>query len=315
MANLLERLPKRWRPVVGYAGALASAVAAGLLYAVNKQVTRDVSPLQVTFVEAAVAALLLLPGYAMRFRKDPLPRGTPWVWLGLFGLTAVVLFYLRTLGISLTSPTTAALLTRVEIVIVLVYSYLFLTEKPTVIGWLGCLALVAGLVTALDLPAQGLVLRLTGVLAALGCGAGIAINSIIIKLKLGGVRSELIALANVWTQVLLYPLALLAAGELLNLGEVLRQPRLLVLLVVGGALIPGMLTTYYLSMKCIPMWSCRLLNLGTPVVAILAEYFWLRSAISASQLLGLLLVTTGAALVILWGTPTVQRSECGAEVG
>lgn len=308
-------LPKRWRPVVGYVAALASAVAAGMLYAVNKQLTSDVSPLQVSFVEAFVAALLLLPGYAVRFRKDPLPRGTPWVWLGAFGFTAVILFYLRTLGLALTSPATAALLTRVEIVIVLVYSYLFLTEKPTVVGWLGALCLVAGMVTALDLPAQGLVLRVVGVLAALGSGAGIAINSIIIKLKLGGVRSELTALANVWTQVLLYPLALLAAGELLNLGEVLRQPRLLALLMVGGALIPGMLTTYYFSMKCIPMWSCRLLNLGTPIVAILAQYFWLHSAISVSQLLGLLLVTTGAALVIMWGTPTVQRRACGVEVG
>lgn len=219
-----QRVPQRWRPLVGYAAALASALAAGLLYAVNKQLTRDVSPLQVTFVEALVAALLLLPGYAIRFRKEPLPRGTPWLWLGLFAFTAVVLFYLRTLGIMLTSPTTAALLTRVEIVIVLVYSYLFLTEKPTMLGWLGCLALVAGMVTALDLS-QGLVLRLTGVLAALGCGAGIAINSIIIKLKLGGVRSELTALSNVWMQVLLYPLALLGAGELLGLWEVLSQPR------------------------------------------------------------------------------------------
>lgn len=80
---------------------------------------------------------------------------------------------------------------------------------------------------------------------------------------------------------------------------------------MGGALIPGMLTTYYLSMKCIPMWSCRLLNLGTPVVALLAEYFWLRSAISVNQLVGLVLVVMGAGLVILRGTPAVRKGTQG----
>lgn len=294
---------KRWRPLLGYSAAMVSAVCAGLMYAINKEVTRTVSPLQVTYLEAVMAGLLLLPGYLLRFRHDPLPRRTPWLWLGLFGFTAVILFYLRTLGISLTSPTTASLLTRVEIVLVMLYSYLFLTEKPTLMGWLGALCLVAGMVAALDLTSHGLVFRTTGALAALGCGAGIAINSVIIKLWLIGVREELTALANVGMQALLYPLPLLLLGQMGDLPALLHQPRTLVLLLLGGACIPVILTSYYFSMKCIPMWSCRLLNLGTPAAAILADYFWLHSRISVSQIAGLLLVSLGAVLVIVWGTP------------
>lgn len=291
----------RTQQLLGYAAATASGVCAGLMYGLNKQVTGSVSALPVTFVEAVVASLLLLPWYLVRFGGNLWPRRTPWLWLLTFGATAVMLFYFRTLGVALTGPTTASLVTRFELVLVMVYSYLFLTEKPSTMGWIGAIALVLGMLAALDLQSATAIVRLGGVGAALLCAAGIAINAIIIRLHLNKVRDELIALSNVVCQSLALPLFVIFAGELPAVTAAVANPRQLLLLVLGGACIPAMLVTYYFAMKRIPMWSCRLLNLVTPVVALLLDHFWLHSAISGAQLLGLALVIGGAMLVITSG--------------
>lgn len=296
---------------MGYASAVASGCCAGLMYATNKQLTGQLPALSVTFFEAVVATLVLLPWYLVRFRGSLWPRQTPWRWLLLFAATGVMLFYFRTVGVALTGPTTASLVTRFELVLVLVYSHLFLGEKPTPVGWLGAGALVAGMVAAADLSGQELVLRLGGIAAALACACGIALNAVIIRLHLGRVRNELTALANVSCQVAVLPCFMLAAGEGRQLLPALGEPRLLLPLLIAGGCIPAMLVSYYYSMKRIPMWSCRLLNLVTPVVALLLEHFWLRATISAGQLAGLGLVTGGAALVITSGLPASRRARAG----
>lgn len=292
---------ERWQHLAGYAAALIAGTAAGLVYAVNKELTRTLSPLQVTWLEALIAFVIMFPPYFVRHRRNLVPRDAPWKWLLTFGLIAVMLFYCRTLGVALTSPTTASLVVRFEVVLVILYSYLFLTERLSPLGWLGAGLLVAGVLAALDLSAEKIVLQAGGIAALLGCAVGIASNAVVIKLHLGRVRTELIFLANVGTQSVAFLVFLLAASQLGSLPRLLAQPHTLALVLVGGLLIAGMLTPYYYAMKRIPMWACRLLGLVTPLVAILADVFWLHSAIGMSQLLGLALVTGGAALVVLSG--------------
>lgn len=312
----------RTQHFLGYAAATASGVFAGLMYGVNKQLTGSsggfgsVSALPVTFIEAVVASLLLLPWYLVRFRGNLWPRRTPWLWLLTFGATAVMLFYFRTLAVALTGPTTASLVTRFELVLVMVYSYTFLTEKPTVAGWIGAAALVLGMLAALDLQSADAVVRMGGVAAALACATGIAINAIIIRLHLNTVRNELIALANVVCQSLALPVFVVLAGETSSVVAAVTNPHQLFLLVLGGACIPAMLVTYYFAMKRVPMWSCRLLNLVTPVVALLLDHFWLHSRISTGQLLGLALVVGGAMLVITSGMASARgrNNASGAEL-
>jgi drug/metabolite transporter (DMT)-like permease len=154
--------------------------------------------------------------------------------------------------------------------------------------------------------------RLGGVAAALACATGIAVNAIIIRLHLNHVRDELIALGNVTTQSLVLPVFVLFAGEMSAVAHALADPRQLLLLILGGACIPAMLVTYYFAMKRIPMWSCRLLNLVTPIVALLLDHFWLHSQVSAGQIMGLALVIGGAALVITSG---MGRARVGEETG
>ncbi len=300
--------PQRRQQMAGYAAALVSGAAAGLLYAVNKKLMHTLSPLQVSWLEACIGFMVLLPGYWLRFRRDPLPRGTPWGWLVVFGLTAVVLFYFRTLGVALTSPTTTALIVRLEIVLVIVYSYLFLSERLAPLAWLGAALLIAGMLAAMDVSAQELVLRIGGLGALLIAAVGIASNSIVIKLHLGRVRNELTSLANAGIQTVAFAVLLLATGQFAALPRLLAEPHLLVLTLIGGLFIPLMLVPYYYAMKRIPMWSCRLLGLVTPVAAIMADFFWLHAPVTAGQLIGLALVTGGAALVIMSGaTPAPPR--------
>lgn len=291
----------RTQRLLGYAAALASGTLGGLMYGINKELTAHMGALPVTFGEALIALAILLPLYGIRFRRNLIPQRTPWGWLIVFGLTAVTLFYFRVLGVVLTSATTAALLTRFELVLVFTYSYVFLAERPSLAAWLGALALIGGMVCALDLPSASLTLRLGGVAAGLACAVGLASNAIVIKLHLGRVSNQLTAVCNVGIQAVVFPFLLLATGQTHGLAPALAQPRLLLLLVLGGACIPGMLVTYYFSMKRVPLWSCRLLDLINPVVALFADHFWLRSAISLGQLLGLALVVGGATLVITSG--------------
>jgi drug/metabolite transporter (DMT)-like permease len=82
----------------------------------------------------------------------------------------------------------------------------------------------------------------------------------------------------------------------------------MVLLLVGGGIITWMLNTYYFAMKRIPMWTVRLLGLVTPAAALLADHFWLKSPITTGQLLGLVLVTAGSAVVITAGLPNAPAA-------
>ena len=300
----------------GYVAATVSGVCAGLMYGISKQlIGHGLSALSVTFAEAAGGVLLLLPWYLVRFRRELWPRRTPWGWLLIFGATAVALFYFRTLGVALTGPTTTALVERFEIVLLVLYSYLFLNEKLAPVAWLGTVLLVLGMLAALDVHAAGAVVRVGGVGAALACATGIALNAVIIRLHLNHVRNELTALVNVVCQALVLWGLVSAAGDLPSLRAALGEPRQVLLMLLGGACIPAMLITYYYAMKRVPMWSCRLLNLVAPVAALLLDHFWLHALVTVGQLAGLGLVLAGAALVITSGMAPARGRylEAGSE--
>jgi drug/metabolite transporter (DMT)-like permease len=294
---------------LGYGTSVFTGILAGLLYAVNKALTQDLTPGQITLVEAAVACALLLPAYLWRARGAAFPRGTPWGWLLAFGLTAVMLFYMRTVGIALTNATTGSLVVRLEVGLVFAYSFCFLREKPSGWGWAGALLLVAGMVAALDLPTRGLVFRPLGIVALVAAAVGIAANAVIIKLHLSRVSNSLTALANVACQTAVLGMVVPLTGQMVGMGAALASPRTVLLLLLGGGIITWMLTTYYYAMKRIPMWTVRLLGLVTPAAALLADHLWLRSAITGGQLLGLLLVTAGSAVVIIAGAPALVPAE------
>lgn len=299
----------RWNRAAGYAMSLTTGTLAGLLYAVNKALSHDLTAMQITCGEAFVAVLILLPAYLWRTRRQAFPAGLPWGWLLTFGGTAVMLFYARTLGIALTNPTTGSLVVRLEVGLVFIYSFLFLREKPSAWGWAGAGLLLAGMLAALDLPNREVVLSPLGIVALVGCAFGIASNAIIIKLHLGRVSDDLTALVNVSCQAAVFGLLLPLTGQLPGLKTLLVSGHDLVLILVGGGIVTWMLTTYYYAMKRIPMWTVRLLGLVTPAAALLADHFWLKSPITTGQILGLALVTAGSALVIIAGVPALAQTR------
>jgi drug/metabolite transporter (DMT)-like permease len=287
------------RRTLAYLAAMTSAGCGGLLWAVNKQATATLAPGLVTWAEAGVATLLLLAWNLTRHRGNLWPKGTPTGWLLTFGGIAVVIFYSRTLGVSLTNPTTGSLVASSEVVLIFLYSLLVLKQHPAPWGRLGAVAIVVGVLAALDLPHREVLLHPLGVAALFMAALGTATNAVIIKLCFHHVRSELSVLVNVSTQFVVLGAILGLTGRLTGLTALSARPREAALLLAGGLLIAGMLNFYYVAMKQLPLWTVRLLALLIPVTALLADHFWLKSAISAGQLLGLVLVTSGAALVIL----------------
>jgi len=245
----------------------------------------------------ALAMILVI--YPWRRRGQQLiPQGAPIGWLALFAIFASAIFYTRNVGTHLTSATTAALVVRLELAIVFVLSYLILKSRVSAAGWIGTLVLLVGALSAMDISFSELSFAALGIAALLTAAMLTAANAIIIKLNFNRISSDLPTAASIVCQTVVFSAILLATGRMGETIAALASARVAVESVLLAFLFLWALLLYYYSMKRIPMWSCRILSLIAPVVAVLGDHFWLGSEITHGQLTGLIAVLLGAVLVV-----------------
>ncbi len=308
---------QRSRHLKGYAAIIASAICSGAMWPVQKDLMTRVSPLQANWlmiVPALIAILIIYP--SRRHGRRLIPEHAPIGWLTLFALFASVIFYTRNVGTHLTSATTAALVVRFELAIVFVLSHVILKSRVSLVGWLGTVVLLLGALQAMGISFGQISFSHLGMAALLTAALLTATNAIIIKLQFNRIPSDLPTAASCICQTIVFSAILLATGRMGETIAALATPRIAIEAVALGLMFLSALLLYYYSMKRIPLWSCRILSLIAPVVAILGDHFWLGAEISHSQLSGLTAVLVGAALVILStrnGTPEhipqMQRSR------
>jgi len=207
-------------------------------------------------------------------------------------------FGMRNVGVDLTNATTGSVVIRTEVAMVMLLSYMVLRVKPDLCGWLGAAMLFVGAFFSLDLANNALRFTPWGTVALLASAAAIAINALIIKTRFGGVSNSLTVGANSLVQTLVFGVLVVSTGKLPAVSRIIGDPSMLWRVGLGALCIFGGLYLYYLSMKLIPMWVARAINLLIPPITALGEWLWLGASITGGQIAGLVAVTMGAALVI-----------------
>lgn len=285
----------------GYTAIIISAISTGVMWVVLKDLMAVVSPLQANWLFIIPALVMVGSFYLLRRRGRRLvPRSTPLGWLALFASFAAAIFYLRNVGVNLTSATTAALVVRLELAFVFVMSYAVLQSRVTALGWIGTAGLLGGALLASGVGSSGPAWQPWGVLALATAALLTGCNALIIKLKFHSIPSEMPVTASCIMQSVVFTAALLVTGRLGETVAVAAQsPRIAVEGLLLGAMFAVSLFGYYYAMKRIPMWVCRILALLSTITAMVGDYVWLGSVITAGQLVGMAAVLGGAALVIL----------------
>lgn len=290
----------RRNTILGYMAIIASAVCTGATWPILKDVLGYVEPLQANLLYILPALVVVGLIYSLRRRGQSfLPTGAHFGWLLLFASFASVIFYTKSLGVDLTTATTGALVIRLELAIVFVLSYVVLKTRVTAAGWVGTVLLFLGTMSALGVSFGDLTFAPLGIAALIIAAVLTAGNAIIIKLHFGKLPSEMPALASCVCQTLFFSIILLSTGKFTATFASLANPRVAIEALILGLLTAGSLILYYFSMKRIPMWTCRILSLIGPVVAVLGDHFWLGTVITRGQLIGLTTVLCGATLVII----------------
>jgi len=291
---------RRRRPgLLGFLAAVGSSVCIGMLFVVQKSLLREgVDPVTLNWLQMVIvlalsgATVAAVPGERRFPGRSILP------WLALFGCFGSIVFGMRNVGVDLTNATTGSVVIRTEVAMVMLLSYMVLRVKPDLCGWLGAAMLFVGAFFSLDLANNALRFTPWGTVALLASAAAIAINALIIKTRFGGVSNSLTVGANSLVQTLVFGVLVVSTGKLPAVSRIIGDPSMLWRVGLGALCIFGGLYLYYLSMKLIPMWVARAINLLIPPITALGEWLWLGASITGGQIAGLVAVTMGAALVI-----------------
>jgi drug/metabolite transporter (DMT)-like permease len=302
------RLTRRWGPVTaGYVAMIFHAICGGAYWPVQKDLARHIRPADLNWLQMVVGLAIMLPICAVRYKAIARTR-TPWQALLVFGALATIIFYTRTVGIDITTAGTAVILTRSEVVFSILLAYLLLGQYITGWGWLGAALLSLGSFMPLVASGGEFSFATVGVVALLICSIGVAINGVIIKRFFMQTSNELVVLASALCQAGILSICILPHGIPPSVGELLRDPRLRIELLLSVVFILGMLYLYYYALERISLPSARVLALMIPTVAVLGEHVWLGTPLGVGQVTGVAMVTVGALLVILLGNPGQVRS-------
>ena len=300
-----------WSPAAGYAAILAAAAIWGFYWAAIKPVMRHISPMSLNWLQM-VPVWFITAAVHLAARRHEQEREYPVFWLAVFGLIASMIFYTRNLGCQLTSPTTGAILTRLDVLFAAILSALVLKVPLTTTAASGGILLLFGAALVMNVFSKGLVFNALGYAVLVLCGFGVAVNALIIKLFFNRTPPEVTSFASATVQCIVFPPLLVATGQWQETIRAAMTPELRVQVFGLSLLIAAGLYLYYFAMKRAPMTNIRLIYLTTPAFAMLADHFWLGAAITPAQLAGLVAVMVGAALVIR-GTPSdlMARERAG----
>jgi transporter family protein len=126
--------------------ALLSAVFAALTAIFAKVGVEDVNPDLATFIRTAVvlASFALILFATGQFRQDGPITARTWIFLVLSGLAtgASWLCYFRALKLG--PATLVAPIDKLSVVLVALFAFVFLGERPTAVGWAGIALIAAG---------------------------------------------------------------------------------------------------------------------------------------------------------------------------
>ena len=276
-------------------------VSWSVYYAVSKiLVDATGSPLLAGFLLRAAAlvfltAQLLLDGSFRRLFH----QGRAVYILVLIGVFGFLLDLFANLGYAGGALSTGTALLKTDVLMVNLVTVILYHKKLYLTDWLGTLIMLGGVLLVLGVDFGGMELHVTDLFFLLSA-ACVTANAFVIKTAQEKYHedADMIGFYNNFVVLLLFGTGSAVAGQLRP--QVLEiVSRFGWLIALGGLGQTGIYFFYYRNLRHFEVWLVKLYLLLMPVLSCFIGVFFLHEELTVKKLLGILVVLTGAALILL----------------
>ena len=270
-------------------------------YAVSKVVVdRTGSALLAGFLVRSAAlvfltAQLLLDGSFRRLFH----QGKAVFLLLLVGLFGFLLDLFANLGYAGGSLSTGTALLKTDVLMVNLVTVIVYHKRLYLSDWIGTGIMLLGVLLVLGVELGGMEFHPTDLFFLLSA-ACVTANAFIIKTAQEKYHedSDMISYYNNFVVLLLFGCSAGLTGQL-KAPAFPADARFWLLAALGGLAQTGIYYFYYRNLKHFEVWLVKLYLLLMPVVSCFIGLFFLDEALTAKKLLGILVVLSGAAVILL----------------
>ena len=279
-------------------------VSWSIFYAVSKIVVSATgSPLLGGFLlrVAALAFLTIQLVADGSFKRLFTQRGRALALLVLIGVFGFLLDLFANLGYLHGSLSTGTALLKTDVLMVNLATVILYKKKLYISDWLGTAIMLAGVLLVLGVDFGGMELHVTDLFFLLSA-ACVSANAFIIKAaqEKYGEDSDMISYYNNFTVLVLFGVSSALTGAFR--AEALNTiPHFWWLVVLGGLAQTGIYFFYYRNLKHFEVWLVKLYLLLMPVLSCFIGVFFLNEELTVKKLLGILVVLSGAAVILQRG--------------
>ena len=242
------------------------------------------------------AQLLLDKNFSRLFHQGKAVRVL--VMIGLFGF---LLDLFANLGYRGGSLSTGTALLKTDVLMVNLVTVILYHKRLYISDWLGTLVMLAGVLLVLGVDFGGMELHASDLFFLLSAGC-VTANAFIIKTAQEKYHedADMISYYNNFVVLLLFGTTAAAAGDIrpASMGTV---PGFWWLVALGGLAQTGIYFFYYRNLKHFEVWLVKLYLLLMPVLSCFIGVFFLNEELTVKKLLGILVVLSGAAVILQRG--------------
>ena len=276
-------------------------VSWSIYYAVSKiLVDATGSPLLAGFL-LRTAALVFLTAQLLldkSFRRL-FHQGKAVFILVLIGVFGFLLDLFANLGYAGGALSTGTALLKTDVLMVNLVTVILYHKKLYLTDWIGTLVMLFGVLLVLGVDFGGMELHVTDLFFLLSA-ACVTANAFVIKTAQEKYHedADMIGFYNNFVVLLLFGLGSGLTGQLTPaVWDVLRRWGRLIAL--GGLGQTGIYFFYYRNLKHFEVWLVKLYLLLMPVLSCFIGVFFLNEELTVKKLLGILVVLSGAAVILL----------------
>lgn len=276
-------------------------VSWSIYYAVSKiLVDATGSPLLAGFL-LRTAALVFLTAQLLldkSFRRL-FHQGKAVFILVLIGVFGFLLDLFANLGYAGGALSTGTALLKTDVLMVNLVTVILYHKKLYLTDWIGTLVMLFGVLLVLGVDFGGMELHVTDLFFLLSA-ACVTANAFVIKTAQEKYHedADMIGFYNNFVVLLLFGLGSGLTGQLTPaVWDVLRRWGWLIAL--GGLGQTGIYFFYYRNLKHFEVWLVKLYLLLMPVLSCFIGVFFLNEELTVKKLLGILVVLSGAAVILL----------------
>ena len=278
-------------------------LAWSVYYAVSKIIVDATgSPLLAGLLLRAAAlvflsAQLLLDGSFSRLFH----QGKAVLILAVIGVFGFLLDLFANLGYAGGSLSTGTALLKTDVLMVNLATVILYRKKLYLSDWLGTGIMLAGVLLVLGVDFGGMELHVTDLFFLLSA-ACVTANAFIIKAAQERYHedADMISYYNNFVVLLLFGGSAALAGDIRPeaMGTI---PGFWWLVALGGLAQTGIYFFYYRNLKHFEVWLVKLYLLLMPVLSCFIGVFFLNEELTVKKMLGILVVLSGAALILQRG--------------